>query len=55
MTATVHYHHTDQSDDVTITDYLYGDPSTGVVLLLDSDGATSVASVSELVAWGGAS
>lgn len=52
MTAPVrHYHHPGQSDDLVINHYVDGDPSTGVVVLLDPEGHECVEAASVLVLW----
>lgn len=57
MSAPVrHYHRRGQFDDLVIGHYVDGDPSTGVVVLLDAQGHESVEATSALVPWtGGAS
>jgi hypothetical protein len=54
MSAPVrHYHHRGQFDDLVIGHYVDGDPSTGVVVLLDAQGHESVEASSALVPWTG--
>lgn len=53
MSTPVHFHHADQADDLVIDHYLDGDPSTGVVVLLDPGGHESVEVASALVPWTG--
>lgn len=48
-----HFHHLDQTDDLVIGHYVDGDPSTGVVVLLDPEGHECVEAVSALVPWTG--
>lgn len=54
MTAPVrHFHHAGQSDDLTIEHYVDGDPSTGVLVLLDAQGHECVVAASALEPWTG--
>lgn len=54
MNATVqHWHHHNQTDDLTITGYPDNDPSLGVVLLLDAAGHPSVDVATALEPWTG--
>jgi hypothetical protein len=54
VTAPVrHFHHHNQSDDWVIGHYVDGDPSTGVVVLLDAQGHECVEAVSALEPWTG--